>query len=341
MATSVVNVLIIGGSSFLGPHVVDALLARGHFVTTFNRGRNPATPPDGVERIVGDRATEIDRLRGRSFDAVIDTCGYVPRVVGMSVSLLAPSIQTYVFVSSISVYVDPMQPPRDESSAVATIDDPTIEQITNESYGPLKALCEQAVMKKMEGRAAIVRPGLIVGPLDPTDRFTYWPHRAALGGEMLVPGAPDHNISFIDVRDLAQFIVRAAEQALTGTFNASGDTASLTMGKIIASCLHLADASTTATWVDEPFVKANQIEPWSELPAWIPTGDDSLMWASSARAVAAGLKYRPLDETVGATLDFTRSKGLERELKAGLTRERESELLRRWHAQPVRGSMSG
>lgn len=324
--------LVIGGSSFLGPHVIDALLRRGHIVTTFNRGRNPASPPEGVERIVGDRATDIDRVAGRSFDAVIDTCGYFPRVVDMSVSLLAPSTKSYVFVSSISVYVDPMLPPRDESSALATIGDPTIEEITNESYGPLKALCEQAVMKHMEGRAAVVRPGLIVGPLDPTDRFTYWPHRAALGGEMLAPGAPDHHISFIDVRDLAGFIARAAERGFTGTFNASGDTASMTMGDLIAACLRVAGASTTVTWVDEPFVKANQIEPWSELPAWIPTGDDSLMWASSAKAVAAGLTYRPLEETVSATLDFTRSKGLGRDLKAGLTRERESDLLRRWHA---------
>ena len=325
------NVLVIGGTTFLGPHVVDALLRRGHRVATFNRGRRAAPSVEGVERIVGDRATDIDRLRGGYFDAVIDTCGYFPRVVDMSVSMLAPSIRSYVFVSTISVYVDPLPPPHDESCAIATIGDPTIEEITNESYGPLKALCEQVVVKKMEGRAAIIRPGLIVGPLDLTDRFTYWPHRAALGGEMLVPGEPDHNISFIDVRDLADFVAHAAESGLTGTFNASGDTASTTMGDLITSCLQAADASTTATWTDEQFVKANQIEPWSELPAWIPTGDDSLMWASSSKAVAAGLKYRPLDQTVGATLDYTRSKGLDRDLKAGLTRERESELLRRWH----------
>jgi 2'-hydroxyisoflavone reductase len=330
-----VNVLIIGGSNFLGPHVVDALLHRGHRVTTFNRGRNQTRVAGDVERIIGDRANDIDRVGGRSFDAVIDTCGYLPRVVDMSVTLLAPSVRSYVFVSSISVYVDPLQKPRDESCALATIAGPTIEQITNESYGPLKALCEQAVTKKMDGRAAIVRPGLIVGPLDPTDRFTYWPHRAALGGEMLVPGAPDHNLSFIDVRDLADFIVGAAEHGVSGTFNASGDTASMTTGDLIASCLRATGATTTATWVDEQFVKANKIEPWSELPAWIPTGEDSLMWASSARAVAEGLRYRSLDETVRATLDYTRSKGLDRTLKAGLTRERESELLRRWHASAL------
>jgi len=326
-----VNVLIIGGSNFLGPHVIDALLRRKHRVTIFNRGRNPAPRGEGVERIVGDRAADIDRLRGREFDAVIDTCGFFPRIVAMSVDALAPMVRSYIFVSSISVYVDPMEPPRDESCALATIDDPTIEEITPESYGALKALCEAAVAKKMEGRAAIVRPGLVVGPLDPTDRFTYWPHRAAAGGEMLVPGAPEHNISFIDVRDLAEFIAGAAELGLRGTFNASGDTARTTMGDLIASCLRAAGGDTKATWVDEQFVKANEIVPWSELPAWIPTGEDSLMWATSAKAVAAGLRYRPLDETVKAVLEYTREKGLDRALKAGLSREREAELLRRWH----------
>jgi len=326
-----VNVLIIGGSNFLGPHVIDALLRRGHHVIAFNRGRNPAQPRSGVDHVVGDRSADLERLRGRKFDAVIDTCGYFPRIVALSVAMFAPSIASYVFVSSISVYVDPIEPPRDETSAVATIADPTIEEITPESYGPLKALCEKVVMDGADGRALVVRPGLIVGPLDPTDRFTYWPHRAALGGEMLVPGEPCHNISFIDVRDLADFIAGSVERGTSGVFNASGDTAKTTMGDLIASCLRLASSRTKATWVGEQFVKAEEIAPWSELPAWIPTGDDTLMWASSGKAVAAGLTYRPLDDTVRATMDYTRAKGLDRELKSGLTREREAELLRRWH----------
>ena len=327
------NVLIVGGSNFLGPHVIDALLLREHRVTAFNRGRNPAQARPGVEHVVGDRATDLERLRGRKFDAVVDTCGYFPRIVALSVEMLAPSAASYVFVSSISVYVDPIGPPRDETSQVATIADPSIEEITPESYGPLKALCEKAVINGASGRALVVRPGLIVGPLDPTDRFTYWPHRAALGGEMLVPGEPAHNISFIDVRDLADFIVGSVERGTSGIFNASGDTEKTHMGELIASCLRLADARTKATWVREEFVKAEEIAPWSELPAWIPTGEDTLMWASSSKAVAAGLRYRPLDETVRATLDYTRAKGLDRALKSGLTRERESELLRRWHEQ--------
>ena len=325
------NVLIIGGSNFLGPHVSDALLQRGHIVTAFNRGRNTSQLRPGVEHVVGDRATDLERLRGRKFDAVVDTCGYFPRIVALSVEMFASSIASYVFVSSISVYVDPIEPPRDETSAVATIADPTIEQITPESYGPLKALCENVVIDGADGRALVVRPGLIVGPLDPTDRFTYWPHRAALGGEMLVPGEPGHNISFIDVRDLADFIAGSVERGTSGVFNASGDTAKTTMTDLIASCLRIADARTQAIWVGEQFVKAEEIAPWSELPAWIPAGEDTLMWASSAKAVAAGLTYRPLDDTVRATMDYTRAKGLDRELKSGLTREREAELLRRWH----------
>ena len=327
------NVLIIGGSNFLGPHVIDALVRREHRVTAFNRGRNALQARPGVEHVVGDRATDLHRLRGRKFDAVVDTCGYFPRTVAMSVEMFAQSVASYVFVSSISVYVDPLEPPRDETSAIATIADPTIEEITPESYGALKALCEKAVIDGADGHALIVRPGLIVGPLDPTDRFTYWPHRAALGGEMLVPGEPDHNISFIDVRDLADFIATSVERGTLGIFNASGDTSKTTMGDLIESCLRLAGAGTKATWVGEPFVKAEEIAPWSELPAWIPTGEDTLMWAGSSKAVAAGLTYRPLDETVRATLDYTRAKGLDRALKSGLTRDREADLLRKWHGR--------
>lgn len=325
------NVLIIGGTTFLGPHVVEALLARGHRVTTFNRGNGRARWPD-VERVIGDRASDIARLRGRRFDSVVDTCGYFPRVVGLSLEALAGDVGHYAFVSTISVYVDPLEPPRDETCALAAIEDDTIEQITPESYGPLKALCEKIVRDRMNGRALVVRPGLIVGPLDPTDRFTYWPHRAALGGEMLVPGDRGHNISVIDVRDLAEFIVRGVERGLAGTFNASGDTDTMTMGELVDACVAAAGGGVTPVWVDEAFVKSNEIGPWSELPAWIPSGEDSLMWASSARAVREGLTYRPLRETVRATLAYTREKGIDRQLKAGLSRDREADLLRRWRS---------
>lgn len=324
------NALVIGGTQFVGPHLVEALRARDVQVTLFNRGRHSTPPQDGVEIVVGDREHDLERLGGRRFDTVVDTCGFVPRIVDISLRALAGATSHYVFVSTISVYADPLDGARDESSTLATTDDAAVETITPETYGPLKALCEAAVLRAMPGAALIVRPGLIVGPLDPTDRFTYWPHRAALGGEMLVPGARDHPLSFIDVRDLAEFIASAALTRLTGTFNAAGDPNALTMGGLIDACVSASEGKTVPVWVDEGFIEENAVEPWSELPVWIPTGHDSLMHASSAKAVRRHLRYRPLPETVRATLEWTRGQGLDRSLKAGLTSGREAELLALW-----------
>jgi 2'-hydroxyisoflavone reductase len=321
------NVLIIGGSQFLGPHLVDALLRRRHSVTLFNRGRVALTPPQGVDLVVGDREKDLSLVSGRRFDAVIDTCGYVPRVVGLSVRALGPMVSHYTFVSSISVYADPLVGARDEDEKLAAIADQSVEAITGETYGPLKALCEAEVVGGMSGRALVVRPGLIVGPLDPTDRFTYWPHRFALGGDVLVPGERDHGISVIDVRDLAEFIVGSIEKDLTGTFNVSGDPVTSTMGGLIDACVAAAKSDARPVWVDAAFLEQRKVEPWSDLPVWLPPGSDSLMWASSARAVAAGLSYRSIADTTAATLEWTRSAGLDRTLKAGLTRERETQLL--------------
>lgn len=327
------NVLVIGGSKFLGPHLCDVLLERHHAVTLFNRARTAPTPPRGVDLIVGDRATDLPLLVGHRYDAVIDTCGYVPRVVALSVRALGPSVSHYTFVSSISVYADPLEGTFGESEKLATIADASVEEITGETYGPLKALCEAEVDRRMEGRALVVRPGLIVGPLDPTDRFTYWPHRFALGGDVLVPGERDHGISFIDVRDLAAFIVGSMERRLTGSYNVSGDPSTSTMGGLIDACVAAAGKDARPVWVDAKFLEERKVEPWSDLPVWLPSGSDSLMWASSARAVAAGLTYRQISDTVAATLEWTRGAGLDRKLKAGLTPEREAQLLADFRAQ--------
>ena len=324
------NALVIGGTQFIGPHLVDALRARSVDVTLFNRGHRSPPAREGVEIVVGDREHDLERLAGRRFDTVVDTCGFVPRIVGVSLRALAGATSQYIFVSTISVYADPLDGAQDESSTLATTNDAAIETITAETYGPLKALCEAAVLRAMPGAALIVRPGLIVGPLDPTDRFTYWPHRAALGGEMLVPGERDHPVSFIDVRDLAEFIASAALTRSTGTFNAAGDPNALTMGGLIDACVSASDGKTVPVWVDEDFIAENAVEPWAELPVWIPTGHDSLMHASSAKAVRSHLRYRPLAETVRATLEWTRGQGLDRPLKAGLTSAREAELLALW-----------
>jgi 2'-hydroxyisoflavone reductase len=324
-----VKLLIIGGTKFLGPQLVRSALERGHEVTLFNRGLFAATPPAGVEFVQGNRDGEIGRLAGRRFDAAIDTCGFVPRVVRESVVRLADAIERYIFVSSISVYTEPLGGSFAEEEPTAVPADPAAEDVTNETYGGLKALCEREVMTGMPGRTMVVRPGLIVGPLDPSDRFTYWPTRFALGGDVLVPGAPEADVSFIDVRDLAQWVIHAAEGRLTGTFNASGTHGATTMGEVIEACRNEAGTGR-AVWVSEDFVLSHGVAPWTELPLWIPQGEDSLIKASSARAVAAALRYRPLAETVQATLEWSRGLGLDRPLRAGLTRARETELLTAW-----------
>jgi 2'-hydroxyisoflavone reductase len=324
------DILIIGGTKFLGPHLVDSALAGGHAVTLFNRGKTNPMAPARVDFLKGDRDGDLSELAGGRWDAVIDTCGFVPRIVRKSVAALASAARHYAFVSTISAYKDPLGGKFDEDEPVAKIEDQTIEEITAESYGPLKVLCEEAVRSAFPGRSLVVRPGLIVGPLDPTDRFTYWPHRFALGGDVLVPGKPEHGISIIDVRDLADWIVSSVESGLNGTYNASGDTAKTSMGDLVDACLGATGHAANPIWVSEHFVADQGIAPWSELPAWLPDGDDSLMHASSARANSAGLRRRSLAQTVGATLEWSRLRGLDRPLLAGLSREREATLLAAW-----------
>jgi 2'-hydroxyisoflavone reductase len=301
-----VRILILGGTVFLGRHITDVALACGHQVTHFNRGRQPRAD---VETLTGNRDSDLAPLRGRQWDAVIDTSGYVPRVVQKSVELFAGT--HYTFVSSISVYANFRNAGMDESAPLAKLSHET-EEVTGETYGALKALCEPA-------GAFVVRPGLIAGPHDPTDRFTYWPYRMREGGEILAPGKPEHPVRFIDVRDLAEWIVRCVERGLTGIFNADGPV--VRFGDLV-----------TGSWVSEEFLLANKVEPWTELPLWIPESDaDSAGFTSvsCAKAIAAGLTYRPLAETVRAVLEWQRP---DRPWRAGLSRERERELLLRYQA---------
>jgi 2'-hydroxyisoflavone reductase len=275
----------------------------------FNRGRQRRTD---VETIIGDRDSDLAPLRGRQWDAVIDTSGYVPRVVRKSVELFAGT--HYTFISSISVYENFRTPGMDETASVAKLVHDT-EEVTGETYGALKALCEPA-------NAFVVRPGLIVGPHDPTDRFTYWPYRMRERGEILAPGKRERPVRFIDVRDLAEWIVRGAEQRLTGVFNADGPV--VRFGDLV-----------DGTWVSEEFLLANEVEPWTELPLWMPESDaDNAEFTSvsCARAISAGLTYRLLSETVRAVLEWQRP---DRPWRAGLTRERERELLLRYKASPA------
>ena len=236
----------------------------------------------------------------------------------------------YTFVSSISAYASPIGSALDESEPLAQTDAPDDEAITETSYGPLKALCEREVRDGMDGRAIVVRPGLIGGPLDPTDRFTYWPHRFSLGGDVLVPSPPARPISFIDVRDLADWIVRAASAGVVGDFNASGDPGAVTMGALVDSCRRSAGVESTPVFVDQEFLLERGVAPWSDLPLWLTESDASAMAVSSRKARAAGLSYRSLDDTVTATLQWSRRRGPEVELRAGLSRERERSLLDEW-----------
>ena len=339
------RLLILGGTLFLGRELAAAALARGHDVTLFNRGRHSDDLPPQIERLRGDRDGQLDALRGRSWDAAIDTSGYVPRLVRASAELLAANIQRYVFVSSISVYAD-FSRPFDEGSPVATMPDEAVEEVTGATYGPLKALSERAVEESLPGRALIVRPGLIVGPRDPTVRFSYWTSRVARGGEVLAPGDPGTLVQLIDVRDLAEWMIRMIEAGQAGVFNASGPDFALTMRDLLEACRAASGSGADFTWVDETFLAEHDVQPWSQLPLWMPESLETHRYfhrANVDRALSAGLTFRPLLETVRDTLAWQSERGhqpLPEKLGVALpdetlSPERERELLDEWHRRAV------
>ncbi len=317
------KLLVLGGPRFLGRAVLDSALAREHEVTLFNRGTtNPDLYPE-VERLTGDRKASLDALVGREWDAVVDTCGYLPRDVRASAEALADS-GLYCFVSSISVYAD-FRAPRDEDSAVAPLGDLPEDEVTNESYGALKALCEDAVRDVFAERTLNVRPGLIVGPHDPTGRFTYWPHRVARGGEVLAPAPPDGPTQAIDVRDLANWIVSLCERRLGGTFNATHPGCAWV--ELLSTCGRVTGSDATVTWVQPEFLVEQGVGPWIELPLWLVDPDAEYAdRVDVGRALDAGLTFRPLEATVGATLEHAETID-----GVGLTPEREATLLAAWH----------
>ncbi|MGZ4482296.1 MAG: NAD-dependent epimerase/dehydratase family protein [Gaiellales bacterium] len=328
------RLLLLGGTVFLGRHVAGLALERGHEVTLFTRGRtNPGLFPE-AERLTGDRDGGLAPLAGREWDAAIDTSGYLPRVVAASAAVLAGAAGHYTFVSSVSAYDGPEQrPPVDESAPVGALADESVEEITGQTYGPLKVLCERAVQSAFPGRALVVRPGLIVGPHDPTDRFTYWPHRIADGREVLAPGDPAAPVQLIDVRDLAGWMLDMAESGVTGVFNASGPRHRLTMTELLERCVEVTGSGASLVWIGDEFLLERQVEPWTDLPLWLG-GDPELAWilqADCTRAVAAGLRFRPLDETIADTLawDLTAT-GTPGRWGFPMTREREAELLAAW-----------
>lgn len=324
------DILILGGTRFLGRHLVDSALARGHHVTLFNRGKtNPDLFPQ-VESIHGDREQDIPKISGRKWDAVIDVAGYVPRIVGLSAAGLEGSVGRYVFISSISAYASLREIGVDESSPLATMTDETVEEITGETYGSLKVLCEKVVQKIYGERALIVRPGLIVGPHDGTDRFTYWPVRVARGGDVFAPDKPDILTQIIDVRDLADFIIKLIEDGASGAFNATGPDHELSFGTLLETCKQVSGSDARFHWASPVFMDQHKVAPWSDMPAYLPdTGEDAgFARVSIAKALAAGLNFRPLEQTVADTIAWASTRPTDYVWKAGLTAERETELLK-------------
>jgi 2'-hydroxyisoflavone reductase len=318
------RILVLGGTKFVGRHTVDAALARGHEVTMFNRGQTrPDLFPD-VEKLRGDRDGKLDALRGREFDAVVDTSGYVPRIVRETIDALG-DVGHYTFVSSISVYADASTPPT-EASPVAELKEPTEEW--REAYGELKADCEDVVRERF-ANAFIPRPGLIVGPWDPTGRFTYWPERFAEGGRVLAPAPPDADAQVIDGRDLADWIVRAAETGLAGTYNAVDRP--FPRSTLVETCRRVAGVEADVVWVDGAFLAEHQVAEWMELPLWlIDPAFAGMLSVDPSAAFAAGLEARPLEETVRDTLAWIAAGDAPADTGAGLDRAKEQAVLDSW-----------
>lgn len=332
------NVLIIGGTRFLGRHLVDAARARGHTVTLFHRGKTNTNLFPDIEKLHGDRSIDLSALRGRKWDAVIDTCGYVPADVKRSADALADSVGMYVFVSSISAYRDSSVSGIDESYPLATMpaDDAaqvtSPAQITGENYGPLKALCEQAVERALPDRALIIRPGLIVGPFDSSDRFTYWVRRIGRGGSVLIPDTLDQQWQVIDARDLAQWMMAMIDGKHTGAYNATGPAHVLTFGDVVEACRR-SESPANFVKMNEPFLVEEGVAGWEHLPLWLPSSEKEIAGfykIDCRKALRAGLAFRPIQETVPDIWAWDCAR--EGELAMGLSRERELELIAKWKA---------
>jgi 2'-hydroxyisoflavone reductase len=326
-----VKLLLLGGTRFLGRHIVDAAISHGHEVVLFNRGlTNPELYPE-LERVTGDRDGGLSALRARTFDGVIDTSGYVPRIVRQSAELLSELCGFYAFISSISVYPDGTPAGFDERSPVGELDDPASEDVAAD-YGPLKVACERVVQESFPDRCLQVRAGLIVGPHDPTGRFTYWVTRVAAGGEVLAPAPAGAPVQFIDARDLAAWTVGMVEGSRPGVFNVTGPAQRLTFGELMAACARATDSDARFTWVDPGFLLERGVEPWSELPLWLPgTEGEGMLQANIDKAAAAGLRFTPLEQTVRDTREWEDALG-EVPGDAGMAPARESDLLTQWRS---------
>lgn len=328
------KILVLGGTVFLGRALVEAALEQGYEITLFNRGRtNPNIFP-GVEKLYGSRDSDLAELQGRHWDAVLDTSGYIPAVVRKSARLLARQSDHYTFISTLSVYADVSTPGLDEEAPLAKLADENTAEVSGETYGPLKAACEREVIEAMLDRALVVRPGLIVGPYDQSDRFTYWAHRLARGGEILAPGRPDREVQFIDVRDLAEWLLRMLENQTTGVFNAVGPAAPLTMRQMLEAGRKVLNRQAVITWVEDEFLLKKHVDPWIDMPLWLPDSDlesNGLFQISARKALNAGLIFRQVEDTFKDTFEWDAKRPGNHDWKAGLSIDRENDILRSWH----------
>jgi 2'-hydroxyisoflavone reductase len=340
------KILVLGGTSFLGPAVVTTALANGHEITLFNRGKtNPGLFPN-VEKLHGQRrrprpdkprdpAQDLKALEGRKWDAVVDTSAYYTGEVEDMGKVLAGNVGQYVFISSLSVYktLEQDNTPVDEQSPLCECADKHTQDLgpNFENYGALKRYCEEAAEAAFPGKATLVRPGYIVGPGDPTDRFTYWPARFLRGGECLAPGPQDNDLQFIDVRDLGDWIVHLIEQGTMGPFNAVGFDGSISVAEFLHTGKGTVNHTCSFTWVDDAFLEQNQVSSWGDMGCWTPKAKNG--HASNARAIAAGAKYRPIAETIRDTAAWVKTERGDKPWRAGITAEREQELLAKWKAR--------
>ncbi|HKS26452.1 MAG TPA: NAD-dependent epimerase/dehydratase family protein [Pyrinomonadaceae bacterium] len=341
------KILILGGTGFTGPFQVRYALARGHQVTVFNRGKtHPGELPKEAEQLIGDRNLgQLDALKGRKWDVVIDNPTTLPFWVRDAAQILKGNVDRYVFISTISVYSDNSKPGMDETGPLAKYEGADAMKETNKTlrdsgfalYGPLKVMSEQEAEKWFPRKTLVIRPGLIVGPGDESDRFTYWPVRIERGGEILAPGNPTDPVQFIDARDLAEWTVRMVEQGTTGIFNATGPKSKLTMGGMLDGIKAVANPQAKFTWVDAKFLEEQKVSPWGDMPVWVPPVGDSAGFAeiSIKRALDKGLTFRSLADTTRATLDWFKKQPAERQakLRAGIKPEREKEVLAAWHTR--------
>jgi 2'-hydroxyisoflavone reductase len=321
------RLLVIGGTRFLGRHLVQQALEAGHDVTLFNRGQSGPSLFPQAEQFNGDRNEELGVLADGTWDAVIDTCAYVPRQVRTMAAALRGRVGHYQLVSTISVYAQFESAGMDEDTSLATLDDEHTEVVEGQTYGGLKALCERALLDAMPERACIVRPGLLVGPHDPTGRFTWWVQRFLRGGAVLCPGAPSAPLQFIDARDAAAFMLQQAQLAGCSTFNLTGPLAPLTMGTFFEQARAQLSPAGTLHWIDEASLLAAGVEPWTELPLWVPADTAGLHAVDIARACAAGLRCRAIDDTLQDTAAWVRSGAAPAVASVGLSPEREAALL--------------